>query len=95
MPPGSPVYAAHIRVRGLVQGVSFRASLARVASEHGVKGWVKNTPDGSVEAHVEGDKEAVLQVLGWARRGPPRARVDRIDMASVEPREYHGFRITN
>ncbi len=89
------VYAAHIRVRGLVQGVSFRASFARVASELGVRGWVKNKPDGSVEAHVEGDRGAVLQVVSWARHGPPRARVDRVDVEPVRPREYHGFRITN
>ncbi len=86
-------YAAKVRVRGLVQGVSFRASLARFASDAGVRGWVRNLPDGSVEAVVQGDREAVLEVVRWARRGPPRARVERVELHEVPPRDLHGFRI--
>lgn len=89
------IYAARIRVRGLVQGVSFRASFARVASDLGVRGWVKNLPDGSVEAFVQGEKYAVMEMVRWSRRGPPRARVEKVDLEEVTPRDFYGFRITD
>lgn len=71
---------AHLIVEGVVQGVFFRASAAEVAKRHGVCGWVKNNPDGTVEAVIEGDEEKVKQVIGWCRIGPPRARVDRVEV---------------
>jgi len=78
---------AHLRIYGRVQGVFFRANMRRKAVEYGVKGWVKNLPDGSVEAVVEGEEEAVKKIIAWAHRGPPLARVDRVD---VEWEEYKG-----
>ena len=85
--------AVRVRIRGLVHGVSFRASMAQLASELGVKGWVRNLPDGSVEAFLEGDEGRVKKLLDWAQTGPPRARVDRVDVQSAVPRNHRDFRI--
>ena len=85
--------AFRVRIRGLVHGVSFRSSMAQLAAEHGVRGWVRNLPDGSVEAFLEGDERNVQKVLEWARLGPPRARVDRVDIQPAFPRNHRDFRI--
>jgi acylphosphatase len=73
---------ADIRVRliieGRVQGVWFRESTRRKALSLGVYGWVRNAPDGSVEALIEGPAEPVRQLASWCRKGPPSARVSRV-----------------
>lgn len=81
-----------LRIAGRVQGVGFRYALRRQAIEHSLEGWVRNRRDGSVEALLQGSAGAVDAVTGWARRGPPAARVDRVD-AVPEPGEqrYAGF----
>lgn len=71
---------ARIRVEGLVQGVFYRANATDVSKKHDVCGWVKNNPDGTVEAILEGEKEDVELVIAWCRVGPPRARVDSVDV---------------
>lgn len=70
----------HVFFSGRVQGVFFRAFTRDVATRHGVKGWVRNLPDGRVEAVFEGDPAAVDAVLTACRKGPPLARVDRVDI---------------
>ena len=85
--------AVRVRIEGLVHGVSFRASMARMAASLGVRGWVRNNPDGSVEAVLEGDAAKVKRVLDWARVGPPRARVDRVEVELMTPRNHRDFRI--
>ncbi len=65
----------HLVVAGLVQGVSFRAYTVDEARSLGVAGWVRNLPDGRVEAEVEGERKAVEALVAWCRRGPPAARV--------------------
>ncbi len=72
---------AYIKVYGIVQGVFFRSSMKRVADKLGVRGWVRNVPDGSVEAVVEGPRDRVEELIKWAHRGPPMARVDRVEVA--------------
>ncbi len=86
---------AHIVVRGLVQGVFFRASMREVANANGVTGWVRNLPDGrSVEAVLEGEREAVEKVICWSLRGPPGARVEEVEIRFEEYRgEFKGFEI--
>lgn len=69
---------AKILIRGKVQGVFFRTSLALAARERSVTGWVKNLDDGSVEALLVGDKKDVLNLVAWAGQGPPSARVDEV-----------------
>ena len=68
----------HVVVIGRVQGVGFRDSLRAQALRHGIRGWVRNRGDGSVEAVFQGDAAAVEALLAWTRRGPPAARVDEV-----------------
>lgn len=70
---------------GRVQGVSFRASMQREAERLGVRGWVRNQPDGSVRFVAAGSAEAVRALVDWARSGPPPARVDRLELDAVSP----------
>ncbi len=78
---------AYVRVYGRVQGVFFRANTVERARELGLKGYVRNMPDGSVEAVIEGEKEKVDKLISWMHVGPPLARVDRVE---VEYQEYRG-----
>jgi len=87
------VTAVYVKIRGLVHGVSFRSSMAQLASDLGVRGWVRNLPDGTVEAFLEGDERKVKRVVDWARLGPPRARVDKLEMEPATPRNHRDFRI--
>ena len=72
-------------VRGRVQGVGFRFFVDEAARREGVHGWVRNLPDGGVEAAVEGESEAVDRLEGKIRRGPPGARVDHLDATDEVP----------
>jgi acylphosphatase len=85
--------AVRLRVYGIVHGVVFRASMAEVAASNSVAGWVRNKTDGSVEAFLEGEEADVKHVLEWAKRGPPRARVDSISVTKAGVRKVRGFRI--
>jgi acylphosphatase len=62
-------------VTGRVQGVAYRASTVEQASVHGLTGWVRNLPDGSVELEAQGDEARVAALLAWCEHGPPAARV--------------------
>ncbi len=87
-----PDARAHVFVVGYVQGVFFRDSMGRVARKAGVGGWVRNLPDGRVEAVIEGDEMAVRAVVAWCHDGPPHATVEHVEV-SWEPatREFSGF----
>jgi acylphosphatase len=69
----------HLRVHGIVQGVGYRYSMRAMAARLRVNGWVRNCRDGTVEAVISGDAQAVEAMLGWCRRGPPNAHVERVD----------------
>lgn len=71
---------ARVRVYGLVQGVFFRHNTRLRAQALGVKGWVRNVPDGSVEAVFEGPKEKVEELIRWCHQGPPGASVQRVEV---------------
>jgi acylphosphatase len=72
---------AHVIIQGLVQGVFFRASTREKALQLGVGGWVRNLPDGGVEALFEGEKKKVEEIVGWCHKGPSGARVIKVDLA--------------
>ena len=81
-------------ISGRVQGVGFRASCQREAQAAGVRGWVSNRWDGSVEALFEGSTEAVDRMVSWCRRGPRMAEVARVDVAEAsEPAPAGSFRV--
>jgi acylphosphatase len=86
-----PAIRYHLLISGRVQGVFFRDSMRGVAQQHGVAGWVRNLPDGRVEAVVEGPEAEVGQVLDWARHGPRRAVVDDVSMQAEPPGGLTGF----
>jgi acylphosphatase len=83
----------HCVIRGLVQGVWFRESTREKAESEGVAGWVKNLPTGEVEAVFEGSREAVDDVVRWCQRGPPSARVEKVETKDETPRDERGFKV--
>lgn len=85
--------ARHVRVSGKVQGVFFRAWTKEQANELGIHGWVRNCPDGSVEAHLEGDEADVRQIIERLGRGPPSAQVSNVEVQDVEPEDFHHFAV--
>ena len=83
--------AREVQVTGLVQGVFFRAWTREQADELGVAGWVRNCPDGSVKAHLEGDPAAVDQLISRLRQGPPSAEVSEVGVEEAEVEGFHHF----
>lgn len=84
---------AHIIIYGRVQGVWFRAHTKEMADKLGIKGWVRNLPDGSVEAVFEGDEKSIEEMIRWCHHGPPLARVDRAEIKYEEPKGERNFEI--
>jgi acylphosphatase len=80
-------------VHGRVQGVFFRDTTRRMAQSRGVAGWVRNNPDGSVEAAFEGPDDAVDAMVEFAREGPRGAAVEGVDVTDEEPEDLSGFRV--
>jgi acylphosphatase len=84
----------HVVVSGRVQGVFYRATCVRLARERGLSGWVRNRPDGCVEAVFEGPSDEVGAMVAWCRVGPPSARVDGIESWAEPPAGSDGFNVT-
>jgi len=85
---------AHVFISGIVQGVYFRAHTRDEARKEGVKGWVKNLPDGRVEALFIGDQKDVATMLQWVSHGPSGADVTDVDSKWEEPdTNYDSFNI--
>ncbi len=83
---------AHVIVSGTVQGVFFRARTVDRANQLGVKGWVRNTPDGKVEAVIEGEKGRVEAMIEFCRKGPEGAEVNDIEVDWEKHKgEFEGF----
>jgi len=85
------VIRRRVTVSGRVQGVFFRETARRRALSTGVAGWIRNNPDGTVEAVFEGEPDAVERLVDFCREGPRGARVDWVDVASEEPEGLTGF----
>lgn len=82
---------AHVWISGAVQGVNFRYYTAERARRRGVSGWIRNLPDGRVEAVFEGDEESVRSLIDWCRTGPRLAEVADVEVAWEEPEGLDGF----
>lgn len=86
--------AKRVVARGAVQGVFFRASTRERAQEHGVVGWVRNDPEGTVTAHLEGPGDAVEAVIDWIRSGgPPAARLTGVDTSDADAERPDRFAV--
>ena len=84
----------NLRIRGRVQGVYYRASTQREARALGLTGWVRNRPDGSVEALAEGPRPALERLIAWCEEGPPAARVTDVEQTwSDATNEFDDFRV--
>ncbi|RYZ19798.1 MAG: acylphosphatase [Chitinophagaceae bacterium] len=83
-----------LRITGKVQGVFYRATAQEVAEELGLRGWVRNCPDGTVEALATGPAEKIDSFIKWCRRGPEKAVVDNVAISeSDEPVMGSGFEV--
>jgi acylphosphatase len=89
---GGPV-RRRVVVTGQVQGVFYRDSCRRAARSRGVAGWVRNLPDGDVEAVFEGAADAVDAMVAWARVGPPHASVSDLTAQDEKPEGLSGFTV--
>ena len=76
---------AHLIIKGRVQGVWYRANTKEQACILGIKGWVKNLPDGSVEVVFEGDKKKVEEMIQWCHQGPKLSQVESVDIQWEKP----------
>ena len=85
--------ARKVRAFGRVQGVFFRQWAVNQARALGVSGWVRNCPDGTVEAHLSGDETAIAKMIAAMRQGPSQARVEDLTVETVEPEEIGGFSV--
>ena len=88
-----PPIARRVRVTGRVQGVFFRAWTAEQAKRLGIAGWARNCRDGSVEALLQGEADAVEALIEALHRGPPSARVARVEAEDAEPGPLAGFAV--
>jgi acylphosphatase len=93
MPDVSDRARCRVVVSGRVQGVWFRDACRREAEAQGLAGWVRNRPDGKVEAAFEGPSEAVAALVTWCATGPPRARVVRVQQFEELPTGASGFAV--
>jgi acylphosphatase len=89
---GAPV-RRRVVVQGRVQGVFFRDTIRRQAREAGVTGWVRNRPDGAVEAVFEGDPRSVEEMVALCRRGPPQATVEAVESTDEPVEGIGGFSV--
>jgi len=87
------VIRRRVVVHGHVQGVFFRDSVRRLAERHGVSGSVANRRDGTVEAVLEGEPEAVERLVAFCREGPRGAHVQSVDVAAEDPTGEAGFTV--
>ena len=85
--------ARHLSISGRVQGVFFRAWSREQADTLGVKGWIRNRPDGHVEAHVEGDQARVDEMIERLRTGPPAAHVEDLRIWDADMCDFEGFEV--
>ncbi|BAY39828.1 putative acylphosphatase [Nostoc sp. NIES-2111] len=91
--PQSQLIRAHVFITGRVQGVGYRYATVDTASQLGLTGWVRNLPDGRVEAVFEGAREIVEEMVRWCHVGPPAAVVQDVKVEYEEPEGLRGFEV--
>jgi acylphosphatase len=89
----SGVVRYRVLISGRVQGVFFRDTCRRMAERHNVSGWVRNLPDGSVEAVFEGSAEEVRRLVEWSHHGPRSAVVEDVRVQAEPPEGISGFQV--
>jgi acylphosphatase len=82
-----------VQITGRVQGVFYRSTCASLARQRGLGGFVRNLPDGRVEAAFEGPEQDVDAMVAWCRVGPTHARVERVDLVVEDPKAEREFRV--
>ena len=82
-----------VKIHGNVQGVGFRYHAKQAADDLGVFGWVKNESDGSVMLEAEGEEKILIQFLQWCRTGPRYAKIEKVDIAVSDIKNYSDFKI--
>jgi acylphosphatase len=88
------MHRAHIIIKGLVQGVFFRADAQKIAQSVNLTGWIRNTNDGGVKTVAEGTKENLEKFISWCRKGPATARVENVKIEWEKATgEFKGFTI--
>lgn len=87
------VIGREVVVRGVVQGVFFRASCQAEAQRAGIGGWARNESDGTVRVYLEGPSSGVEALVAWCRRGPRGAVVDRVEVVEAEPQGLRRFSV--
>jgi len=85
--------AVKVIIYGKVQGVGFRNFVFLHAKKLNIRGYVKNNPDGTVEAVFEGDEDNINKMIELCKKGPERARVNKIDIKDIEINNYQDFKI--
>ncbi len=90
---GASLVRCRVVIHGEVQGVWFRETTRAEAVAAGLAGWVRNRPDGTVEAVFEGSAAAVDRLVGFCNAGPSGATVERVDVAQEEPKDLTGFEV--
>jgi len=84
----------HVLISGRVQGVWFRANTKKKAEQLGLKGWVRNTNNGCVEAVFQGDEKKVNEMINWCHQGPPLSKVEKVDVTKKQSIDiFEDFRI--
>ncbi len=84
---------AKLKIFGRVQGVFFRDHTQEKAKELGVVGWVRNMPDGTVEALIEGSADAIEQMIAWCHQGPSSAQVEKVEVEWMDAEGCEGFEV--
>lgn len=83
----------HLEIAGKVQGVFFRAKAKEIAEIHKISGWIRNTDDGNVEAHISGEDSAVEEFILWCKQGPEKARVENVLINYTSIKKFDKFRV--
>jgi acylphosphatase len=89
--PDAPPGVQRLLIHGAVQGVGYRWAMVEQARQLGLRGWVRNRRDGTVEAMVAGPPDAAARLVQWARRGPPAAHVTEVEIMPGEEGAFAGF----